>query len=707
MIERTRIEGVADAKQRNEIPTPPLKSLNSLAADAVDAADAKIGTFCTGEKKKTFEAGSRTDSSPPNAEPLRDLGLVVAHVISEGFGRQVVNELLADAGEDGLIGYDAEMMARPEAVARLAAIRDRTEDKTLKGAARRLIRNCPLHPRRGDIRLVQLYAGGSRVGVFDMTRVPWSIFDPIWSRPLVMHNAGFDLSFLMARGIEPLEVHCTMQAVRLLRGHGNASLKDAAAHFLGLDIPKDLQRSDWSAPDLSVEQINYAALDAVVPWQLADLVFDELGDAERAYEIAMAATMPAIRMMLRGVLPDMVAHATLSDSLRQALPVAERAYLDACEACGRSDLRAKGIPDTTAKAEALLDDILNDKHHALWKRTKTGKLMTGKNIISPVRKTYPPIDALLTHRQIRKQLETYGEGWALFVNSDTSRIHSTFNVFGALTGRASNSQPNLQQLPKRQPIKGLASYRSLVVAGPGNVLVDVDYDQMELRILAALSRDSAMLAVFDREDEIGRDLHRATAAAMLGIRPEDVTDEQRGWGKTVNFAQAYGQSPRGLMNRMLVLCDKVISEAEAEAWRYTFRRTYPQFAQWSDDRISMSDARRKIEISSGRFFEYSWGKPDAYHGNQAVNLPVQGTGADIGMHGLALIDERLRAANIKGGLILWVHDEYLLEVAKADASLTAEITENAMCEAFLEFLPNGPVKGIVSAKIGPSWSETK
>jgi len=125
---------------------------------------------------------------------------------------------------------------------------------------------------------------------------------------------------------------------------------------------------------------------------------------------------------------------------------------------------------------------------------------------------------------------------------------------------------------------------------------------MELRILAARSRDSAMLAVFDREDEIGRDLHRATAAAMLGIRPEDVTDEQRGWGKTVNFAQAYGQSPRGLVNRMLVLCDKAISETEAEAWRYTFRRTYPQFAQWSDDRISMSNARRKIEISSGRVF---------------------------------------------------------------------------------------------------------
>src|SRR6187431_701281 len=103
MIERTSIEGVADAKQRNEIPTPPLKSLNFLAADAVDAADAKIGAFCAGKKKKTFEAGSRTDSSSPHAEPLRDLGLVVAHVISEGFGRQVVQELLADAGEDGLI----------------------------------------------------------------------------------------------------------------------------------------------------------------------------------------------------------------------------------------------------------------------------------------------------------------------------------------------------------------------------------------------------------------------------------------------------------------------------------------------------------------------------------------------------------------------------------------------------------------------------
>ena len=85
-----------------------------------------------------------------------------------------------------------------------------------------------------------------------------------------------------------------------------------------------------------------------------------------------------------------------------------------------------------------------------------------------MRKTYPPIDALLTHRQVRKQLETYGEGWALFADPDSGRIHSTFKGFGALTGRASNSQPNLQQLPKRQPIMGLASFRSLIVAGPGS-----------------------------------------------------------------------------------------------------------------------------------------------------------------------------------------------------------------------------------------------
>src|SRR4051794_18677195 len=137
MIGRTRIEGRADAKQRNEIATTPPKSLNSLVAEAADAADAKIDSFYTGQEKKTFEAGSRRGSRSALAGPLQDLGLTVAHVISESFGRQVVKELLADAGEDGLIAYDAEMMAQPEAVARLAAIRDRTEDKILMGAARR------------------------------------------------------------------------------------------------------------------------------------------------------------------------------------------------------------------------------------------------------------------------------------------------------------------------------------------------------------------------------------------------------------------------------------------------------------------------------------------------------------------------------------------------------------------------------------------
>ena len=257
--------------------------------------------------------------------------------------------------------------------------------------------------------------------------------------------------------------------------------------------------------------------------------------------------------------------------------------------------------------------------------------------------------------------------------------------------------------PSASPSQELASFRTLIVAAPGCELVGADYDQMEMRIAAAVSQDVAMTAALAK----GLDLHKATAALLLGIDIGEVTDEQRGFGKTVNFAQLYGQGWAGLIRRLRVLAGIKYGRTEAEEWKRKFRMNYPQFAAWSDRQIQICNAQRRIEISSGRVYDYAWGKPDTYHNNQAINLPVQGCGADISMIALAKIDAALRQAGISGGPVIWIHDEIVLEVPEAHADRAGELLKEAMETAFLEILRDAPTLGLISLKRGPSWAALK
>ena len=243
----------------------------------------------------------------------------------------------------------------------------------------------------------------------------------------------------------------------------------------------------------------------------------------------------------------------------------------------------------------------------------------------------------------------------------------------------------------------------LITAEHGHALVGADYDQMEMRIAAAVSEDVAMTAALAK----GQDLHKVTAAMLLSTEVEDVTDEQRGFGKTVNFAQLYGQGTAGLIRRLRLLFGMKLMRSEAEQWRARFRRTFPQFAAWSAHQVRRCNVQRMIAISSGRVYEYAWGKPNAYHNNQAINLPIQGRGADISMIALARIDAALRKAGIQGGAVIWIHDEIVLEVGEADADRASRLLKEAMETAFLEILPDAPTLGLLSVKRGHSWGALK
>ena len=174
-----------------------------------------------------------------------------------------------------------------------------------------------LDPHRADIRLLQLYGGGRRVAVIDLFRTGPAILQRLNDLRVVIHNASFDLGFLAMHGVEPAEVHCTLQACRLTLGPDSTSLASAAANYLGVELAKDLQTSDWSAEHLTAEQVRYAAQDAVVCWRVAQRALPALGGQASAYEIQMTAVPAAVRMELRGFGFDAEAHAGLMDELRR------------------------------------------------------------------------------------------------------------------------------------------------------------------------------------------------------------------------------------------------------------------------------------------------------------------------------------------------------------------------------------------------------
>ena len=376
-----------------------------------------------------------------------------------------------------------------------------------------------LDPHRSTARLCSLYGGGARVAVIDLHKVDWAVLAPVWERPIVMHNAAFDLGYLAQRGIEPVGVDCTMQAVRLLNGPNATSLETAAASYFGLALDKALQTSDWGAKHLSLAQVAYAADDAVVTWHLAETVLPLLGERRTAYDIQVGAIPAVVRMQLRGILLDTTAHAALIAALKAERARLVGVYAAACEEAGRPDLRRAGVPDNAPAIEALLAGLLTEQEQQAWPRTpKSGKLSTRRVDLAAGAAAYPLLKALVDIGRIEKQLSTYGERLAAQISPVTGRIHASYRIAGAISGRSTCSKPNMQNIPDEQPVEGLPSFRTLFVARPGYVFVAADWSSMEMRAAAHIAADEAMTRAFER----GEDLHALTARTMLGL-------DEAGW----------------------------------------------------------------------------------------------------------------------------------------------------------------------------------
>jgi DNA polymerase-1 len=324
------------------------------------------------------------------------------------------------------------------------------------------------------------------------------------------------------------------------------------------------------------------------------------------------------------------------------------------------------------------------------KRTKTG-YSTDASVLEDLRPAHPMIDKLLEWRVYTKLRSTYVEALPSLMAAD-GRLHTTFHQAVASTGRLSSSDPNLQNIPIRTTL-GRRIRRAFVAGAPDLVLLAADYSQIELRILAHVSGDEHLKEAFAR----GADIHRETAARVLHKDAADITHGERSMAKMVNFGLAYGMSDFGLASRAN------IPRVEAQAFINSYFAAYSGISYYMMAIKEQAKAQGWVETLLGRkraIPELRASNP-ALRGageRMAINMPIQGTAADIQKIAMIRVDERVRSAGLAARLLLSVHDELLLEVPRDQVEPLAALVRETMEGALPLSVPL-----VVDVKVGDDW----
>ena len=650
-------------------------SFQLIAMPAAIPAISAIPETATDSNSKNSENSSRTPAEndgftlsgatvQPNAGAaaqalLTAAGVTVEVIRDPAAVPAVVSALLAAGGP---VGFDIE---------------------TAKAANRRYVPNAGLDPHLSTIRLMQ-FAADRRAFVFDLAAIPPTLLEPLFTRPLVAHNAVFELKFLLHAGLHPALLHCTLLMDRVLSGR-RRSLAEVAKTALDWNLDKTLQTSDWSGA-LTAAQYDYAALDAVTASRLFPILKTQLQQQGQgdAYKTLAGAQRFVARLELAGCPFDVDGHRRLI----------ERWQADAEQGMERLAAALPGIdPNSATQLSAWLERHLDADTLSRWPRTPKGILSTGKDTLAGFA-DLPVVAPLAAYKTAIKRLNTYGESWLKHRSPATGRIHAGFLIAETKPGRFSCRNPNLQQLPRD------AAFRSLVKAAPGYRLVVADYSQVELRTIALLSGDPTMLAAY-RE---GKDLHRLTAAAVLGIEPEQVTKAQRQLAKAINFGLIYGMSPTTLVSHAKSNYGVAMSLQEAQQAHAAFFRTYPRLRYWQRATAAETERTLQSTIRGGLVRDFRR-DGESYSYTEALNTPVQGAAAMAMLAALPHIDKAL--AGLDARPINLVHDEVVLEVATADVEPAKQALAVAMVDGLLAIFSEACTRDLVEAHDGENWESAK
>lgn len=464
------------------------------------------------------------------------------------------------------------------------------------------------------------------------------------------------------------------------------TIEKLASEYFGTVIEKPEVKQLSLLDDVETDRSEYLAKCAVALGVLNDRIGDKIKEngQEKLYqEVELPLVTVLAHLEINGFLVDDNQLKEFADKLGEKIDaLTNEIYMLAGEEFNINSPKQLGV---------ILFEKLELKP---VKKTKTG-YATNADVLEKLRDKHPIVNFIMEYRQLAKLKSTYCDGLTAVVNPNTHRIHSVFTQTVTVTGRLSSTEPNLQNIPTRTELG--REIRKMFVAKDGYVLVDADYSQIELRVLAHIANDETMINAF-RNNE---DIHAVTASQVLGIPLEDVTKEQRSSAKAVNFGIVYGIGEFSLAQ------DLHISVKEAKAYIESYLEKYHGVRNYMESIKEQAKKDGYVKTMLNRIRYIPELKSPNYNIRQfgervALNTPIQGTAADIIKLAMVRVDNRLINEGLKSKLILQVHDELIVEAHKDEVDKVKQILSEEMQSA-MEL--NVPLK--VDMSTGHSWYDAK
>ena len=491
----------------------------------------------------------------------------------------------------------------------------------------------------------------------------------VLGRGIVAHDAKPIVRALLEMDLDapPVAFDTALAAYLVNPAQRTPDLSDLAYRELGISVTDDADADDTGAQgtlafDDAGPDIEGAGRRAVAVHRLVDPMTEQVearGGADLLASIELPLVSVLARMEAVGVGVDRDFLEAFGDDLRTRLAVIEQEIHEAA-----------GGPFNVNSTLQLREVLFDRLGLPVLKKTPKGAPSTDASVLEKLRDEHPLVDGLLRYRELEKLRSTYVDALVPLIEPD-GRIRGRFNQMAAATGRLSQEEPNLQNIPVRSE-EGRA-LRAAFVAAEGYRLLVADYSQIELRILAHLSGDPGLVDAFERK----LDIHTATAARVAGIEPEDVTPDERRRAKMINFGLLYGMEAYGLAQRLGIGREEAASHIEAYFSQFTevqaFMSGIVAEARASGFTTTLLGRRRYLpELASSNFRDRQSGE------RMALNAPIQGSAADIIKKAMVVLDDELRARDSRAEMTLQIHDELVLEVPEGDVDEVTELTVSIM-----------------------------
>jgi DNA polymerase-1 len=473
-----------------------------------------------------------------------------------------------------------------------------------------------------------------------------------------------------------------------LKNMAEARLGEAMTHIEDLIGTGKNQRT--MAEVGIAEAAPYAAADAETTLRLKPILETELKRFPKLWDLLVNIEMPLISVLadmeMAGVALDKSFFAAFSAQLNERMAGLEKKVY---QAVGRTF-----NINSTQQLSSVLFDTLGLTPPDRGRKTASGHYSTAAGVLEELSGMHPVADMILEYREYSKLKSTYVDALPAQIHPETGRVHTSYSQTGAVTGRLSSSDPNLQNIPTRTELGRYV--RRGFIADQGNVFISLDYSQIELRIVAHMADDKAMLNAF----RLGQDIHAATAAAIYNVGLAAVTKEQRRHAKAINFGLIYGMSAFGLTR------STGLTLAESQDFVEAYFKQFPGVKKYLDGIRRSAHETGYVETLLGRrrYFPALKSTLNQVLRNreerEAINAPIQGTAADIMKIAMIRIPPAIAEAGLHGKMLLQVHDELVIECPRTEMGETARLAGDVMEKAYQLSIPL-----TTEARWGTNWDE--